>query len=164
MVQYLNQFLIAVGRFLPAAQHDGVAGLEHQGGAIHRHIGPRLVDDTHHAQRHAHFADAQAVGAGPLRDSFTDRIRKTGHFTHARHHGRDAFRSEEQPVAHGARESGSIQVRLVGFSNACGIGSNGVGHRQQQGVLFRRRQLRHPGCRALRAQQLVASRAGSARG
>ena len=44
--------------------------------------------------------------------------------------------------------------------NACGIGFNRVGHRQQDGILLGGRKLRQPG-RGARAQQLVASRAGS---
>ena len=43
---------------------------------INSDIRPRFVDHTHHAQRHAHFANAQAVRSRPLRQGFTDWIGK----------------------------------------------------------------------------------------
>ena len=45
------------------AQHDRVARLQAQRGAVDRHVRPRLVDDGDDAERHAHPAHLEAVGS-----------------------------------------------------------------------------------------------------
>src|SRR5258707_761720 len=53
----------------PAAQEDGVPALDAQRGCVDGHVGTRLVDDGDDAERDAHLADEQAVGAtGHSRD------------------------------------------------------------------------------------------------
>ena len=44
------------------AQHDGVAGLQAQRGAVDRHVRPRLVDHRHHPERHADAPQVEPVG------------------------------------------------------------------------------------------------------
>ena len=44
---------IARQRFAAAAKHDGVPGLDADGGDIARHVRPRFVDDPDHAERNA---------------------------------------------------------------------------------------------------------------
>jgi len=48
------------------AQHNRVAGFQRKHRRINRDIRPRLVNDSHHSQRHAHLADVQPVRACPL--------------------------------------------------------------------------------------------------
>ena len=55
---------IGVQRFRPAAQNRGVARFQTQTRRVRRHVRTRLVNDAHHAQRHAHLADTNARGPG----------------------------------------------------------------------------------------------------
>jgi hypothetical protein len=55
--------LVGVQGLLATAQDGGVAGFQAQRGGVGGDVGPRLVDDADHAQRHAHLADLDAGGA-----------------------------------------------------------------------------------------------------
>ena len=48
-----------------AAQDDGIARLEAEGGRVDGDVGPGLVDDGDHAERHAHPAHVEPVGQPP---------------------------------------------------------------------------------------------------
>ena len=69
--------LVAANRFRAAAQDRRVAGLEAQPGGVRGDVGPRLVDDADHAERHAHHADLDAGRAileiGDLADGIGQR-------------------------------------------------------------------------------------------
>ncbi len=60
--RHLGEDGVGVSRRGRAAKHDRVAGLQAQGGAVDRHVGPRLVDHGHHAERHPHPPYVEAVG------------------------------------------------------------------------------------------------------
>ena len=49
-----------------AAQDRGVAGLQAQRAGIGGHVGPALVDDADHTERHTHALDVESVGPRPL--------------------------------------------------------------------------------------------------
>ena len=59
-----------------AAQHDRVARLQAQRGAVDRHVRARLVDDRDDAERHAHLAHVEAVGQPEALDHLADRVRQ----------------------------------------------------------------------------------------
>ena len=48
---------VGVNRLLAAAEDHRVAALDAQRGGVHRHVRPRLVDEEHHAERHADLQD-----------------------------------------------------------------------------------------------------------
>ena len=62
-----------------AAQDDGVAALDAQGGGVDRDVWPRFVDEQDHAERHADLVDLQAVGPDRAAANLADRIGKVSH-------------------------------------------------------------------------------------
>ena len=56
------------------AQHDRVAALEAERGAVDRHVRPRLVDHGDHAERHAQLAHLDPAAKRPALDLLADRI------------------------------------------------------------------------------------------
>ena len=161
----LHQPLIASSRFFAAAQHDGVAGFQREHGRVDGNVRPRFIDNPHHAQRHAHLADAQAVRACPLRQSLANRIAECRNFAHTLRHLFNSRRGQQQAVAHGAFEARAFHVPPVRPKNRLGLGLNRIGDRQQQRVfVVRRKQCQFRRCVA-RAQQffLRGSRVGDRR-
>ena len=65
-------------------QEGGVARLEAQPGGVAGDVGPVLVDDADHPERHPHPGHPQPVGAHPALDHLTDRIGQPGHAAQAR--------------------------------------------------------------------------------
>ena len=65
---------IGMNRFLSAAQDDGVAALDAEGGGVAGDVGPALVEKQHDAQRHAHLLDAKPIGPNIPFDDLPDRI------------------------------------------------------------------------------------------
>ena len=58
----LHQGGVGAQGLAAAAQDGGVAGLEAEGGHVHRDVGARLVDDANHAQGRPALAHLHAVG------------------------------------------------------------------------------------------------------
>ena len=160
-----HQPLIAARRFFAAAQHDGVARFQREDSRIHSNVRSRLVDNSHHSQRHAHLADAQAVGAGPLHQSLANRIAERRHFAHPLRHLPDSHRGQQQAVAHSTFETRTFHIFPVGRKNRLGLGFNRIGDRQQQHVLLVRGEQSQFRSRCARAQQLPlrGNRAGNGR-
>ena len=72
--EHLVQGHVAVQCFFSAAQDDGIAAFHAEGGRVGCHVRSRLIDEKHHAQRHADFANLEAVGTNlPLHD-FAHRV------------------------------------------------------------------------------------------
>ena len=142
-----------------AAQDRGVAGLEAQRAGVGRHVGPALVDDADHAQRHAHALDSEAIGARPLGDHGADRIGQRGDLLEPLGHGLDALGVEHQPVEERCRPlglAGGGQVARVGLDDGGGLGAQLARRRQQRRVLGLGRGERQ---RARRLARLAAERA-----
>jgi hypothetical protein len=122
------------------AQDGRITGLEAQAGGVDGHVGPRLVNDANHAQRHAHLADLNARGTKAHVADRTDRVRQAGYLTQAEHHAVDARRRQRQAFEHcrlQAIGAAGSQVPLVG-SDQLGTGRvQRPGHGQQGTVLLR---------------------------
>jgi len=130
---------IGIDRLGPAAEDDGIAGLQAERRGIGGHIGPRLINDADDAERDPHFADHQAVGAFPHARHLAHRIRERRHFPQAVRHGPDAFPVQHQPVEHGRRNAlfpGRIQVFGILGQKVPGTVLQRPGHCQEQSVFL----------------------------
>jgi len=81
-----------------AAEHRCVTALERQGGDVDGHIGPGLVDDTDHTERHAHLADLDAVGQAAAAHHLADRVGEQFDLGHGVGERADAGLIQGQPV------------------------------------------------------------------
>ena len=97
---------IGMNRFLAAAEDDGVAALEAKGRGVAGDVGPALVEEQDHAERHADFLDAQAVGPDEPFDDLPDRIDLCGDLLDALGHRIDALFVELQPLDQGGLHIG----------------------------------------------------------
>src|SRR5438270_862873 len=83
------------------------SSFEREHGCVNRNVWPRFVDNAYHAQRHAHFANAQTIRPRPLGKRFANRIGECRNVSHAARHIVDSLLSELQTVAHRAFEPGA---------------------------------------------------------
>ena len=139
--------MIAVRSLFTAAQNNCVASLQRQHRRIDGHVGPRLVNNSHHSERHAQLADAQSIRPSPLRQGFADWIGKGCDLAHSARHVPDSLRGQQQAVAHGAFEAGAFQIFLVRRENTFCVGFNRIRHRPQHRILLLRRKQREFGGR-----------------
>ena len=109
-----RQRLIAVRGLFAAAKHDRVAGFEAEHGGVNGDVGARFVHNANHAQRHADFANEQAIGARPLGKDFVHWIRKRGDCAHRICRFADAPRIQQQAIEHGASQLRLRDVLFVG--------------------------------------------------
>ncbi|MNC25423.1 hypothetical protein D3C75_735110 [compost metagenome] len=131
---------IGMDRLGAAAQDGGVAGLQAQAGGVDGHVGPRLVDDPDHAQRHAHLADLDAGRPVAHVADRADRVRQAGDLAQALDHAVDARRGQRQTVEQrGVETIGAAigQVLLVGGQQGGARGIEGARSSQQGVVLLR---------------------------
>ena len=149
--------------FFAAAQHDGVAGFQREDSGVYRHVGPRFVDDADDAERHAHFADAQAVGLRPLGQRFADGIGQAGYVAHTLRHFFDARRGQERRSRIAPSRPELLNVFLVGREDVSFVRFDGVGDRQQQRILFFGREQRQLRRRGAGAQQFFLRGRGGER-
>ena len=91
--------------FAAAAQDGGVAGLQAEDGAVDGDVGARLVDDADDADRHAEFAEAQAVGARDVFQDIPDRIGQGNDLADGLGELREAFFGEREAVNFGRRKA-----------------------------------------------------------
>jgi len=135
--------LVGVQRLLAAAQNRGVAGLETQARRIRRHVGARFVDDHHHADGRGNLLQFQPVGPSALIQHPADRIRQHRHLAQPLRHAGDAFVIQLEPVQHRGGQPvarAKLHVQRVGLLDGGGVLLQSRGHRQQTGVLLRRRE------------------------
>ena len=85
-------------RLAAAAQNAGVARFQAQRSGIHGYIGARFVNNANHAQRHAHFADAQTVGAQAEFVHFAHGVGQRGDLMQALYHGFQAAFADFEAV------------------------------------------------------------------
>ena len=119
-------------------QHDRVAALQAQRGAIDGHVRPRLVDDRDDAERDPQLAKPEAAGERPLLDDLADRIGQLDDLAHTGRHRRDAVRVEREAVAQRGVEAGGTlvgDVGGVGLEHLLGSLAEQLGEAPQRGVL-----------------------------
>ena len=81
-----------------AAQDGGIAGFEAQAGRLHGHIGPRLINDADHTQRHSHATHLDAAGHASHIGDTAHRVRQRSDLPQAFQHGVDARRGQLQAI------------------------------------------------------------------
>ncbi len=109
--------LIGMDRLGAAAQDGRVARLQAQAGRVDGHVGPRFVDDAHHAQRHPHLADLDAGWHVTHVADRADRIRQRGDLAQALDHAVYHLWRQRQAIEHGGVQTiGTTagQVQLIG--------------------------------------------------
>ena len=130
-----------------AAQDRRIAGLEAQHAGVGGDVGPALVDDADHAERHPHPLDGHAIGPRPALHDGADRILQVAHHLDPGRHRGDALGVERQPVQKGGGRAGRL-----GLGDVLGIGGEDVAlgrpdrlrHRGERRVLLLRgRQRQH---------------------
>ena len=121
-----------------AAQHDGIAGLQRQGGNSDSDIGTGLVDHADHAHGNAHTAHPKTVGKGLTIDDLADRIGQAGDLAQRNGDGGDAVGGQaqavDQPFGH-ALSTGALDIVPVGGQDLLGRLQKAISHGMQSGVL-----------------------------
>ena len=121
LLEHGSEVAVGVDGLAAAAQDDGVAGLEAENGRVDGDVGAGLVDHGNDAERHAHLADEQAVGALPLAVHGADGIGHVGHVDAGLVHLLDNGRREGQAV-----EAGRVEAELAGLLHVLGVDGNDV--------------------------------------
>jgi hypothetical protein len=135
-----------------AAQDDGVARLQADAGGVRPDIGPALIDHADDADRRGDAAEAQPVGAGPLRHDGPQGIRQRRNLLQPDGHGLDARRIQPQPVAQRGQPVIGLQIGGVGGEDALLPGAQGVGGGGQRAISLCRRGLSQQAGRRPRSQ------------
>lgn len=143
---------VCIENLLTAAQDARVARFEAENGAVDGDVGTRFVNDADDADGHAHLADAQAVGTGPVVERFANGIGERGHLADGFGEVRDAFGREREAVDHGLAQAGGLgagEIFGVGRQQVGGGGGEEIGELEEGGVfLFRRSRGQHKRGRA----------------
>ena len=124
-----------------APQERGVARLQADAGGVAGDVGPVLVDDRDHAERHPHPLDVQPVGAPPAVEHLADRVGQRGDGAQAGGHAVEAGLGEAEPVEGPGLHAGGLgglDVEPVGGEELGGPVDQEVGGGEQRGVLRRR--------------------------
>ena len=98
LLDKLCQRHIAVKCLAAAAQDAGVARFQAQCSGIHGYIRARFVNNADDTQRHAHFADAQTVGAQAKFVHFAHGVGQRGDLMQAIYHGFQAAFADFEAV------------------------------------------------------------------
>ncbi len=131
------------GRRRTAEQHR-VTRLEGDTEGVDRDVGgARFVDDADDAERDPQLSKLQSVGQGLAGDDLPDRVRQDRDLTQTVGDADDARGIETQAI-----EQARLGVRFLGTRDVLGVGCedrlrgglDGVGSREQDLVLVRRRQ------------------------
>ena len=124
-----------------AAQQHGVAALQADAGGVGGDVGPGLVDDPDHAERHPHLAQLEAVGQRRAAHHLADGVGQAGDVAQPVGHRRRPGRGRAGAGRPGARAvpaaSGRGDVVGVGGEDVVAVLDERVGHRLQGGVLRR---------------------------
>ncbi len=97
---------VGMHRLAAAAQDDGVAALDAQAGRVHRHVGPRFVDEKDHAERNADFVDLQTVGPDGAGANLSHRVRQGRHLAQAGGGVAQSGRGQPQSIHLRRRQAG----------------------------------------------------------
>ena len=98
LVDALGDGEVRCERLGAAAQDGRVAGLHAQRRGVGGDVGPGLVDDADHSQRHPHPTDLQARGPHPQIGDLADGVRQRRDLTQPLGHRPDAGAGELEPV------------------------------------------------------------------
>ena len=163
LLQQLDEHAVGVLGGAAAAQHDGVAALEREGGDVDGHVGPGLVDGADDAEGHAHLGEAQAVRQGRAAQGLADRVGQGDDLADGGGEALEARRVEPEPVEQAVAQAVLAPVReveLVGREDARGRPLDGDGDRVEAGILLVRRRLRERDRRGAGGAELVVERQG----
>ena len=126
-------------RLLAAAKDDGIASREGHRRRIGRDIGPRLVDEKYHTQRHPDLADHQSARLPRFLDHLAHRIGQQRHRLDTRGDPLHPLGIEREPVDGGGRQAeagGGGEVEFVGRKNLGDVSPDGGGGGPQAGGLL----------------------------
>ena len=126
-------------RLLAAAQHAGIAALDRQRRRVAGDVRAALVDNGHHAHRHAGLFDDQAVGALHPGNHAAHRIGQRRHLTDAFCHAAHALRVQLQAVEHdvGDMSLRRLQILRIGREDLFFAADQLIGHGAQRSILCR---------------------------
>ena len=110
-VQARGDGLVGVERLAAAAQDGRVAALQAQAARVGGHVRARLVDDAHHAQRHAHAPHLDAGGAEAQVRDLAHRVRQLRDLAQALGHFLDHLGGELEAVDEGV--VGAVGARAL---------------------------------------------------
>ena len=136
--QHLHQRGVGPRRRRAAAQQYRVARLQREAECVNGDVGPALVDDADHAERHSLLAQPQPVGERTPAQHLTDRVRELGDLAQPGRDAVDAVRAERQPIEQrvaGACRARGVQVLGVGGQNDVQVRKQPVGGSVQGPVL-----------------------------
>ena len=102
--EHLGDGGVGLQRFAAPAQQHGIARFQAEPRGIGGDVGPGLVDEPHHAQRHADPRDLHPVGAPPCLGGLSHRIGEGGDLAKPRRHLLDPALGERETVHEGARQ------------------------------------------------------------
>lgn len=94
----LRQHPVGPQGLAPAAQNDGIPGLQAQGGGIAGDGPSALINKANDPQGNAHLADTQAVGACPFPDALSHGVGKGCYLLYAAGHVSYPVRRQQKPV------------------------------------------------------------------
>ena len=128
---------VGVECFAPAAQDDGVSGLEADAGGVDGHVGPRFINDADHADRDGNFGDFESVRPRRLRQDPPDRIMLGGDYAQPVGHLLDPAVIEGEAVDHGGGKpfgAGGFEVESVCLADGVGGSFDFERHAFETGV------------------------------
>ena len=134
----LGEDAVGVQGGAAAAQDDGVARLEAQGGRVDGHVGTRLVDHGDDAERDADLAQLDAVVEAPAVDDLADGVGQGGDVLHG---GLDVAQPvfvQQEPVDKGVGETvlaRQAHVLVVLREDLGGAPPEGIGDGEERVVL-----------------------------
>jgi hypothetical protein len=128
-----------MGRLLPPAKDDRVAALQADGGCVGGHVGPRLVDEEHDAQRHADLLHFQAVGPNRGLNDLAHRVSQGGDFLQPDGNLVNPLGCEPQAIDLRIGKSvlrRKFEVLGIGRQQPLGRPAQGLGRRPEPGVFL----------------------------
>ena len=123
----------------PAAQNDGVAGLQREHGGVGSDVRTALIDDGDDAERNGGFLDYKAVGTLHAAQNPAFRIGQCGDLADTLGHTGDALGRQGKPVEHHitVAVTGGFDVFTVCGENLFLFGDQPIGDCEKRRVLPR---------------------------
>ena len=137
---------VGMDRFRAAPEDHRVAGFDAQPCGIRGHVGPGLVDDPHHAQRHPHAPHLDPGRAVIHSRYFPDGVGQAGNLRQAVRHGLQPRRRQFEPVEQRVCQAvfpRRDEIRAVCLGQAGALRQQAFGDGAQRGVFFPCRSPRH---------------------
>ena len=134
VADYLHKLPVAVVGIATALEHGHVARAYAERRHVDRHVGPGLVDDADHAERHAHFPEVQPVVGRMAFHHFAHRGFERRHLAHVGGNGGYAVAGQQQAVVERAGLVHPRQIARIGRYNGVGLGDQRVGQVVEDGL------------------------------